>query len=185
MLASSDDRSKLPHEGCQWSMPLSLSAVATSPCWPQSTASVDTRILFLNNDAITVYLQRNPYSNSPPQLIMDSRHHGGLHKAALHHGSPSPINFVAGSHNFQSKIWLKSVNFYPNTSKHTLLRLISPPPPSITMSHGDGGITSPSISTLANDDPSISILRRKTSESSACGELGGGPNGRQPRSQMN
>jgi hypothetical protein len=70
---------------------------------------------------------------------MTPTHHGSLHKTALDHGSPPPINFVAI---FPPKNWLKSVGSCPDTSKDTLLRFISPIPHPFTTSHNNGGVTS-------------------------------------------
>jgi hypothetical protein len=81
--------------------------------------------------------------------------HGSLPTAALLGGSPPPYPFVTGDLYFLPKIWSKSMVLGTDPLEDALKRPSTTIPPSITTTHHDGGLPSPSSYTLADDDPPL------------------------------
>jgi hypothetical protein len=79
--------------------------------------------------------------------------HGGLPAAALHGHSPPPYTFVTSNLNFLPKIWSKSVVYSPDLFEDACKRPITNIPPSIIITHHDGGLPSPLSCALANNNP--------------------------------
>ncbi len=70
----------------------------------------------------------------------------------LHGRSPPPYTFVNGDLKFLQNIWLKYMVYGPDPFEDALKRPITTIPPSITITHHDGGLPSPLSYTLANDN---------------------------------
>jgi len=87
---------------------------------------------------------------------MAPTYHGGLPTALLSDCSPPPYTFVSSYLNISLKHWLKSLVHGLNQSEDTLKTRITIVPPSITTTHHDGGLPSPSSYTLADNNPPLS-----------------------------